>query len=55
MFSFNISDITDFFVSLLFPKRCVFCRSFLDIDTKICVCPQCEKDVVWISGTVCEK
>ena len=41
----------DFFLSLLFPNRCIFCMElhspFADI------CPDCEKSLPWIDGAIC--
>jgi ComF family protein len=47
--------LTDVIARILFPRRCVFCKTVLNIDYDDYICTECAERIEKISGNVCEK
>lgn len=46
-----LKDISEYFLSIFFPKRCVFCDNIIGPYDEIC--SECEENLPWIKGNIC--
>ncbi len=46
-----LKDISEYILSVFFPKRCIFCESIIGPYDEIC--SDCEENLPWIDGDIC--
>ncbi|PKM94909.1 MAG: amidophosphoribosyltransferase [Firmicutes bacterium HGW-Firmicutes-1] len=42
-------------ISIVYPKRCLFCDEVLSFGEKKPICAECKPDATWVTGDICKK